>query len=89
MSRTVEDKNNDTGRIFIAKNRNGADGIVFPIEMNTRNVRIRVLSHGANGAIGVVAPNVSLNPMKEERETMAQKYAKLRSKIAIKKEKEE
>ena len=86
LSRTVEDKNNDTGRIFIAKNRNGADGIVFPIEMNTRNVRIRVLTHNANGTVGIVAPNVSLNPMKEERETMAQKYAKMRSKIVIKKE---
>jgi len=44
ISRTPEDKKLDTGRIFIAKNRNGADGIVFPIKMSTRNVSIEVLA---------------------------------------------
>jgi len=36
ISRTPEDKKLDTGRIFIAKNRNGVDGIIFPIKMSTR-----------------------------------------------------
>jgi hypothetical protein len=44
ISRTPEDKKLDTGRIFIAKNRNGADGIIFPIKMSTRNVSIEVLA---------------------------------------------
>lgn len=44
ISRTPEDKKLDTGRIFIAKNRNGIDGIIFPIKMSTRNVSIEVLA---------------------------------------------
>ena len=42
ISRTAEDKRLNTGRIFIAKNRNGEDGIIYPIHMNTSNVTIRV-----------------------------------------------
>ncbi len=43
VSRTVEDKNGNGGRIFIAKNRNGPDGLVYPIFMDTSNVKIKVL----------------------------------------------
>ncbi|RLI70629.1 hypothetical protein DRO91_06550, partial [Candidatus Heimdallarchaeota archaeon] len=43
VSRTGTDKVNNTGRIFIAKNRNGIDGIVFPIFMDASNVDIKVL----------------------------------------------
>ena len=43
VSRTIEDKTTNTGRIFIAKNRNGPDGLVFPLFMDTSNVAIRVL----------------------------------------------
>ena len=44
ISRTIKDKNAKTGRMFIAKNRNGPDGLVFPIFMDTSNVQIEVLS---------------------------------------------
>jgi len=43
ISRTAEDKLNNQGRIFIAKNRNGVDGLIFPIFMSTSNITIRVL----------------------------------------------
>lgn len=43
ISRTVEDKNTNTGRVYVAKNRNGPDGLVFPIFMDTSNVKIKVL----------------------------------------------
>lgn len=43
ISRTVTDKQNNSGRVFIAKNRNGPDGIVCPIFMDTANVSIKVL----------------------------------------------
>lgn len=43
VSRTVEDKNANGGRIFIAKNRNGPDGLIYPIFMDTANVKIKVL----------------------------------------------
>ena len=43
VSRTIEDKQNNLGKIFIAKNRNGPDGMVFPIFMDTSNVNIKIL----------------------------------------------
>jgi len=43
VSRTVEDKTSNTGRIFVAKNRNGPDGLIYPIFMDTSNVKIKVL----------------------------------------------
>lgn len=43
ISRTIDDKNNNTGRIFIAKNRNGQDGLIMPIFMDTSKVAIKVL----------------------------------------------
>ena len=43
LSRTIEDKNNNSGRVYVAKNRNGPDGIVYPIFMDTSNVSIKVL----------------------------------------------
>ena len=43
LSRTVEDKTTNSGRVFIAKNRNGPDGLVYPIFMDTSNVTIKVL----------------------------------------------
>ena len=42
LSRTPEDKRAKTGRVFIAKNRNGEDGIVYPIFMDTSQVNIKI-----------------------------------------------
>jgi len=46
VSRTMEDKNSNSGRMYVAKNRNGPDGLVYPIFMDTSNVKIRVLPPG-------------------------------------------
>jgi replicative DNA helicase len=43
LSRTIEDKNTNSGRMFVAKNRNGPDGLIYPIFMDTSNVSIKVL----------------------------------------------
>ena len=43
ISRTIEDKNTNSGRMFVAKNRNGPDGLIYPIFMDTNNVCIKVL----------------------------------------------
>lgn len=43
LSRTIEDKNTNSGRVFVAKNRNGPDGLVYPIFMDTSNVTMKVL----------------------------------------------
>ena len=42
ISRTAEDKLANTGRIFVAKNRNGIDGVIYPIYMDTANITINV-----------------------------------------------
>ena len=42
LSRTTEDKNNNTGRFFVAKNRFGPDGLIYPVKMDTSNVKISV-----------------------------------------------
>lgn len=42
LSRTPTNKQNNTGKFFIAKNRNGPDGVVLPIFMDTANIDIKV-----------------------------------------------
>lgn len=53
VSRTIEDKQNNQGKIFIAKNRNGPDGMIYDIFMDTSNVNIKILPRqpGASGTI--------------------------------------
>jgi len=48
ISRTIKDKNANTARMFIAKNRNGADGLVFPMFMDTSCVSLKVLTQVDN-----------------------------------------
>ena len=43
LSRTIEDKKANKGRIFIAKNRNGPDGLVYPIFADWSCVNLKVL----------------------------------------------
>ena len=43
LSRTPQDKQANSGRIFIAKNRNGPDGLVFPAAVDWSTVSIDVL----------------------------------------------
>jgi hypothetical protein len=69
VSRTVEDKGSNGGRIFIAKNRNGPDGLVYPIFMDPSNVAIQVLESRGETPGEVVA-----NSIKEQAESMRKKY---------------
>jgi replicative DNA helicase len=43
LSRTVKDKNCNIGRIFIAKNRNGPDAMIYSVFMDPATVTIKVL----------------------------------------------
>ena len=43
ISRNRKDKNANTARMYVAKNRNGPDGLVFPMFMDTSNVQLKVL----------------------------------------------
>jgi len=43
LSRTVKDKNCNIGRIFVAKNRNGPDAMIYSVFMDPSTVTIKVL----------------------------------------------
>jgi len=84
VSRTIEDKQNNQGKLFIAKNRNGPDGMVFPIFMDTSNVNIKILpntsSHNnTNSNPAVVTAPVSLGPS-AQKQLLQAKYTKLKRK---------
>lgn len=75
ISRTAEDKLNNEGRIFIAKNRNGVDGVVYPIYMNTSNITIKV-----HPSTGETIGEVKLEAKKRQEKKMKEKYAKWKGK---------
>lgn len=71
LSRTIDDRNNNTGRLYIAKNRNGADGLIFPLYMDTSNVKIRVLEP-TNESIEDLKKNTAKRQMNHLREQYKQ-----------------
>lgn len=75
VSRTVEDKGSNGGRIFIAKNRNGPDGIIYPIFMDTSNVKIKVLPKMLTSE---EMNDVVKNATKRQEEKLREKYNKFK-----------
>jgi hypothetical protein len=76
VSRTIEDKQNNQGKIFIAKNRNGPDGMVYDIFMDTSNVKIRVLPRVTHPSANSVATSpVVLTPGMQQN-LLQSKYEK-------------
>jgi replicative DNA helicase len=77
VSRTTEDKQTNGGRIYIAKNRNGPDGLVYSIFMDTSNVDIKVIDQYSRGE------NMTPSLSNEERQNlMFNKYKKFLGKGA-------
>lgn len=75
VSRTIEDKESNGGRIFVAKNRNGPDGMIYPIFMNTANVSIKVLPKVLTQE---EMDNVTKNAAKRQKELIREKYDKMK-----------
>jgi len=71
ISRTIDDKVANTGRLFIAKNRNGPDGLVFPLFMDTSNVCIKVLEPSEEDERVEVS-------VKKQKENLVEKYKKFK-----------
>jgi hypothetical protein len=69
LSRTIQDKNANSGRFFIAKNRNGPDGLIYPIFMDTSKVKIKVLPPTGETVDSIVAKT-----SKEQGELLKEKY---------------
>tara|TARA_R110000824_G_scaffold290358_6_gene478891 strand:- start:32 stop:1387 length:1356 start_codon:yes stop_codon:yes gene_type:complete len=66
VSRTGADKMNNTGRVYIAKNRNGIDGVVFPIFMDPGNVSIKVFPPDEHSAEALSGPQKVYKMLREE-----------------------
>ena len=69
----MKDKASNQGRLFLAKNRNGPDGVIFPIFMDTSRVDIRVLK-----STGETVDDIAINAVKAQREELQKKYARFR-----------
>ena len=70
ISRTMEDKTENKGRMFVAKNRNGIDGIVYPMEIDTAKVHLRVLPPDEDSSIDAVV----MKTKAEQDEHLRKKY---------------
>jgi len=77
LSRTVEDKNQNTGRVFVAKNRFGMDGIIYPVFMDTSKVKIKVFPSN-----GETPTSVAAKTAKEQSDLLKEKYRQFRSETA-------
>jgi len=75
ISRTAEDKLSNSGRIFIAKNRNGLDGIIYPIYMDTANVTIKV-----EASSGETIGDVKKEAKKRQEKKLVTLYKKVKKK---------
>jgi len=73
VSRTVENKAQNGGRLFVAKNRNGPDGVSYPIKMDTSRVYIDVLEESDEDRIIV-------NTVKEQKEFLRDRMTKYKNK---------
>jgi replicative DNA helicase len=80
LSRTIEDKQNNRAKMFIAKNRNGPDGIVYDLFMDTANVCIKMLPKPIvpSGAAAQIASNPVAIDAKGQKEILKHKYDKFR-----------
>ena len=74
ISRTIEDKAENKGRMFVAKNRNGIDGIVYPMEIDTAKVHLRVLPPDEHSTIDAVV----MKTKQEQDEHLRKKYKKFK-----------
>ena len=80
ISRTIEDKQNNRAKMFIAKNRNGPDGIVYDLFMDTSCVNIKMLPRPIvpAGASAQISSSPVANGPKEQKEILKHKYDKFR-----------
>lgn len=69
VSRRAEDKQANTGRLFLAKSRLGSDGMVYPFTLNTSTVKVNILKAGEDPIALFMQNNKNLQQMASERFT--------------------
>jgi DNA replication protein DnaC len=79
LTRTVEDRENNTARFFVAKNRFGLDGIIFPCYFDLSRAIIEVYpsDYAVNSDFG---KENKISPVKAQQEKIDQIYSKLTNK---------
>lgn len=78
ISRKAHEKSSGTGRLYIAKNRAGRDGIVYPIKIDTAKSKFEVTGHAGD------VVDASINNEQDVRKALAKKWNELQSDLAIK-----
>lgn len=78
VSRTIEDKRNNQGKIFIAKNRNGPDGIVYNIFMDPSSASIKIMPQITAGQNGQIPLNPVALSASAQKGLLQNKYDKFR-----------
>lgn len=73
ISRKSHEKANGSGRLYIAKNRAGRDGLVYPIKIDTARSKIEITGH-AGGLEDVVAEDE-----KDQKAALRARWKELRS----------
>lgn len=68
------------GRIFVAKNRNGIDNVIFPVYMDTATTTIRVLPSVEEDTVENVLRKSEVNKSKEQLQVLLKTYKNLKEK---------
>ena len=76
ISRTPQDKQNNSGVMFVAKNRNGPDGFVLPMIIDTTRVYLEVQKNQ-----GETIAMVEEKSDRERTKALAEKWKSLKDKI--------
>jgi replicative DNA helicase len=69
ISRNAEQKAARTGNMFVAKNRNGEDGLVYPMFVDTRKIDLQVMPYQGDTPSSILVTSV-----KEQQEKIREKY---------------
>jgi hypothetical protein len=77
VSRTVEDKQNNQGKMFIAKNRNGPDGMIYDIFMDPSCACIKVMPK-VSISNGVLPTNPVALSASMQKNLLQNKYERFR-----------
>ena len=73
VSRTMQDRDANTGRLIVNKNRNGPDGMIYDMFMDTSNIQIKVLPHGKS------VEDTKVERLKKEKEVLKEKFKKYKN----------
>jgi hypothetical protein len=72
----MEDKQSNTGRLFVAKSRLGQDGMVYPFLLNTSTVKVTLLNQGVDPIAVFMENNQNLQKKLGERFERLNKHNK-------------